>query len=97
MGSARLMGIAADCKGRIGERFFALFTKVRGSSYRITGMGRNTIIKSVAVVAFAVAALGNAIMLEQSNTVTWHDALHAFSMLIGALVAVAIPFIELPE
>lgn len=61
------------------------------------GMGKTIIIKSVAVTAFAAAALGNAIALEQSNTVTWHDALHAFSMLTGSLVAIAIPFIELPE
>lgn len=60
-------------------------------------MGKNTIIKSVAVVAFAAAALGNAILLEQSNTVTWHDALHALSMLVGSLTAIAIPFIQIPE
>lgn len=60
-------------------------------------MGKNTIIKSAAVIAFAVAALGNAIMLEQSNSITWNDALHALSMLTGSLVAVAIPFIQLPE
>lgn len=60
-------------------------------------MGRTIIIKTVAVIAFAAAALGNAIVLEQSNTVTWHDALHALSMLTGSLVAIAIPFIELPE
>lgn len=61
------------------------------------GMGKTIIIKTVAVVAFAAAALGNAVALEQSNSITWHDALHAFSMLMGSLVAVAIPFVELPE
>lgn len=60
-------------------------------------MGRTIIIKTVAVVAFAAAALGNAVALEQSNTVTWYDALHALSMLVGALTAIAVPFVELPE
>ncbi len=60
-------------------------------------MGKNTIIKTVAVVAFSAAALGNGIALEQSNTVTWYDALHAFCMLTGALAAIAASFVELPE
>ena len=60
-------------------------------------MGKNTIIKSIAATAFGAAALANGIALEQSNTVTWHDALHALSMLTGSLVAIAVPFVELPE
>lgn len=38
MGSARLVRIGADCKGRIGENFFAFFTKGASSSYRLIGM-----------------------------------------------------------
>lgn len=83
--------------GSEGEDFLLFSLKWGRSCSDCFGMGRTIIIKSVAVTAFAATALGNAVALEQSNTVTWYDALHAFSMLTGSLVAIAIPFVELPE
>lgn len=87
-------GLQGESEGKTFLLFSLKWGRIRADCF---GMGRNTIIKTVAVVAFAAAALGNAVALEQSNTVTWYDALHAFSMLTGSLVAIAIPFVELPE
>lgn len=97
MGVARLTGIDTDCKGRVRGKLFCFFAKVGRNRADSFGMGRTIIIKTVAATAFGVAALANGIVLEQSNTVTWHDALHALSMLVGSLAAIAVTFIELPE